>query len=88
MAAPDEWYDLAFQAAYALDDPAEAALEDYARVLARAEGAEAVRSAGSGVSGVRLRQPSAPLAPATARDIEDFAHDLATRGGGNGLGWA
>lgn len=88
MAAVEEWYDLAFEAAYALDDPAEAALEDYARVLALAEGAEAMRSPESGVSGVRLRRPSAPLAPAAARDIEDFARDLATRGGGTGLGWA
>lgn len=84
----EEWYDLAFQDAYALDDPAEAALEDYARVLSRAEGAEAVRGADMRVRGVRLLEGARPLPSAAARDIEDFARDLATRGGGSGLGWA
>ncbi len=88
MAAPGDWYDLAFEDAYALDDPAEAALEDYARVLGRAQGAEAVRAADARVGGVRLLRPVTPFPPAAARDIEDFARDLATRGGGSGLGWA
>lgn len=88
MAVREEWYDLAFQDAYALDDPAEAALEDYARVLSRAEGAEAVRGADMRVGGLRLRGAAQPVPPAAARDIEDFARDLATRSGGSGLGWA
>lgn len=86
MAREQEWYDLAFRTAYVLDDAAEAALEDYARVVARAESAEAVVKERK-VSGVRLRGGESP--PESARrDIEDFARDLATRGGGSGLGWA
>jgi hypothetical protein len=88
VAAREQWYDLAFQTAYALDDLAEIALEDYARVLARAEGAEAVRGGDERVSGVRLRNTSEPPSAAARRDIEDFARDLAGRGGGSGLGWA
>lgn len=84
----EEWYDFAFQDAFALDDPAEAALEDYARVLSRAEGAVAVRGADMRVRGVRLLGAAWPLPPEAARDIEAFARDLATRGGGSGLGWA
>jgi hypothetical protein len=86
--AREEWYDLAFQDAYPLDDPAEAALEDYARVLSRAEGAEAVRGADMRVRGVRMLGAGGPLPSEVARDIEAFARDLATRGGGSGLGWA
>jgi hypothetical protein len=84
----EEWYDLAFQSAYILDDPGEMALEDYARVVCRAEGAEAVRGADSRVGAVRLRRPGGPVSAAALRDVEDFARDLATRGGGSGLGWA
>ena len=88
MAAREEWYDLAFQIAYALDDPGAIALEDYARVVCRAEGAEAVRDAETRVRAVRLRGAAGPVSGAAARDVEDFARDLATRGGGSGLGWA
>lgn len=88
MAAREEWYDLAFRTSYELDDPGEMALEDYARVLARAHAAEAVRGADARVSGVRLRDASEPPSAAACRDIEDFARDLAGRGGGSGLGWA
>jgi hypothetical protein len=84
----EEWYDLAFQRAYTLDDPGEIALEDYARVISRAEGAEAMRGADRQVSGVRLRGVAGLLSATAARDIEDFARDLAIRGGGSGLGWA
>ena len=86
MPAKEEWYDLAFRTAVLLDDDAEAALEDYARVVTRAESAEAMVTERR-VSGVRLRGATAPPASAV-RDIEDFASDLATRGGGSGLGWA
>jgi hypothetical protein len=48
---------------------------------------EAMRGADRQVRGVRLRQPARPLSAAAARDIEDFARDLAIRGGGSGLGW-
>jgi len=40
------------------------------------------------VGGVRLMGPAAEVTPSLRADIEDFARDLASRGGGNGLGWA
>ncbi len=79
-----------FQTAYAIDAPGEVALEDYARVLARAESAEALRkdSEPDRVAGVRLVGPATEGTPSLRADIEDFARDLANRGGGSGLGWA
>ncbi len=82
-------FDLAFQASYPLDESAEVALEDYARVLTRARAAEAVRSpADPGrVGGVHACGMRTVLDRALVTDVEDFARDLATRGGGGGLGW-
>jgi len=82
--------DLVFEAPYAIDPPGEVALEDYARVLARAAAAEALRSPEDPerVGGVRLVAPGAELTASLRRDVEDFAKDLAGRGGGSGLGWA
>ncbi len=79
-----------FRTAYAIDAPGEVALEDYARVLARAESAEALRqdSQPDRVAGVRLVGPATEVTPSLRADIEDFARDLANRGGGSGLGWA
>jgi hypothetical protein len=79
-----------FAAPYAMDASAEVALEDYARVLARAAEAEALRPEEEPprVAGVRLVAPRAELTAGIRRDIEAFARDLADRGGGNGLGWA
>jgi hypothetical protein len=79
-----------FHATYAIDAPGEVALEDYARVLTRAESAEALHhdAEPDRVGGVRLRGPAAEVTPSLRADIEDFARDLASRGGGNGLGWA
>jgi hypothetical protein len=73
-----------------LDDPAEVALEDYARAVARAREAEAVRAAGeeSPVTGMRLAGVVSPPTPQMQSDIEDFARDLALRGEGSGLGWS
>jgi hypothetical protein len=82
--------DVLFASACAVDDTLEVALEDYARVLAQAEGARALRPEGDPgrVAGVRLLGPRAELTPSLRADIEDFARDLAGRGGGSGLGWA
>jgi hypothetical protein len=82
-------YELPFQAACALSEGGEVALEDYARVLAEASGAEALRSPSDPalVRGVRLHAASAVLTETLARDIEDFAHGLA-QGRTNGLGWS
>jgi hypothetical protein len=73
-----------------LDDPAEVALEDYARAVARAREAEAVRAGGDGspVTGVRLAGVASLPTPQMRSDIEDFARDLALRGEGSGLGWS
>ena len=87
MTAPAGWYDLVFRTPYELDDAAEAALEDYARVVARVARAEALRTETAQVSGVRL-VGGATIPPPALRDIEDFARDLAVRSGGSGLGWA
>ena len=79
-----------FHTTYAIDAPGEVALEDYARVLARAESAEALHQDAQPerVRGVRLVGPAVEVTPSLRADIEDFARDLASRGGGNGLGWA
>jgi hypothetical protein len=79
-----------FPIPYAIDAPGEVALEDYARVLARAEAAQVLREEGGGerVAGVRLASPRSALTPALRTDVEDFARDLAQRSGGGGLGWA
>jgi len=79
-----------FRTAYTIDAPGEVALEDYARVLARAQSAEALRqdSEPDRVAGVRLVGPAMEITPSLRADLEDFARDLANRGGGSGLGWA
>jgi hypothetical protein len=75
-------HDLAFQAAYSVDEAGEVALEDYARTLGRAAAAEAVRSPGAApaVTGVHLCAVGAPLTAAVLTDIEDFARSLSTDG--------
>ena len=83
-------YDLAFQAGYPLPEPAEVALEDYARALTRSRGAESIRAADdpSVVTGVHVCGLGAPLKRTALNDIEDFARDMALRGPGGGLGWS
>jgi len=80
--------DLLFGASYAIPDPGEVALEDYARAFARARAAEAIRSEDDGtVRGVHLCGLSAAAAPTVAAEIEAFARDLRDHGG-SGLGWS
>ena len=81
--------DLVFGARYVLDEPAEVALEDYARVLTRAAEAEALRAGDDPgvVRGVHVCMPGAEVALEIRRDLEHFARDLALRAGGSGLGW-
>lgn len=83
-------YDLAFFGSYPVSEPAEVALEDYVRVLARARAAEALRAPDdpSRVSGVHVCGPAATLDQAVMTDIEDFARDLTLRGGSGSLGWS
>ena len=92
MAEPEgvEHCELTFAEGLALGDAALVALEDYARVLTAAVGAEAVRDeqAGGRVIAVRVVGPKARPSAAQHRDIEDFARGLAAENAGSGLGWA
>jgi hypothetical protein len=83
-------FDLAFQFGYPMGEPAEVALEDYARALTLAREAEALRRANdpSMVEGMHVCGLGSPLTQTMAADLEDFAKELATRGGGTGLGWS
>ena len=79
---------VAFRAAQAMDEPAEVALEDYARVLTGARAAEVVPGDASGlVTGVHLCGAALPLAPATIADIEGFAASLLAARAST-LGWS
>lgn len=79
--------DLAFSRGYALSDAAEAALEDYARVLAGSQAAETVSAPGEGaVRGLHLCGAGAGARAALA-ELEEFARDLCARSGRGGLGW-
>ena len=85
----DGCYLLGFQGAYPIDEPAEVALEDYARALTRAQGAEAVRATDdpSMVKGVHVCGIGTALTQALTGDLEDFARGL-TPTGSSGLGWS
>jgi hypothetical protein len=82
--------DVAFPKGYALSESAEIALEDYARVLAQAEGSEALHQdePPALVTGVRLRAAGLRLTDELRRDIEGFARGLAQDREGGGLGWS
>ena len=87
--APDaDCYDLGFLAGYPLNEPAEVALEDYARVLTRSRGAEAMRKSDdpSVVEGVHICGLGSSLTQAIITDLEDFARGLVV--GRGGLGWS
>ncbi len=75
--------------ALALEEPAEMALEDYARVLTHARAAEAVREGQPPrVTGVHVCGAERPPSAAAVADLIAFARDLASRTeGGGGLGW-
>ncbi len=83
-------YDLAFQAAYPIDETAEVAVEDYARTLTQSRAAEAVRRADepSMIEGVHVCGLGAPLTQAIVTDLEDFARGVAMPDNGSGLGWS
>jgi hypothetical protein len=97
--AGDGNVDLLFDGAYALTESSEAALEDYARAVAEAKGAEALRKGSSGdsgedrpervqVCGVRLVAPTAAPGAEVTRDVEEFARALAQDGRHDRLGWS
>lgn len=80
--------DLAFASPCVLEPPAQVALEDYARVLTSAAGAEARCLSTGAIEGVHLCGLSTAVTPAVTRDIEDFARELAATSPGGGLGWS
>jgi hypothetical protein len=82
-------YEVSLAGGFAIDEMAEVALEDYARAVARAEAAEAVRAEDrpAVVRALHLCGVAAPPTAAMLRDIEGFAASLVTSPGG-GLGWS
>lgn len=83
-------HELVFEAAYRLAESAEVALEDYARVLTRAGGAEVIRSSTEPalVGGVHVCGAPAPPSSTVLLDLQAFARRLAGEDGGGGLGWS
>lgn len=81
--------DLFFGATYAVDDFARVALEDYARALTRARGAEAIPSPAdpARLSGLHLCAPDVEARGDMLDEIEAFARHMAHRTG-DGLGWS
>jgi hypothetical protein len=79
--------DLVFGRRYAVGASGQVALEDYARALTRADGAETVPAPDGGVGGLHLCAPAEPPRAAALEDIEAFAREMAERAG-DGLGWS
>lgn len=81
--------ELSFGATYAVDGGGQVALEDYARALTRAGGAEAIPAPGDPgrLAGLHLCAPAEPPRAAVVEDIEAFAREMAHRAG-DGLGWS
>jgi hypothetical protein len=82
-------HEVEFASPVPLDDPAEVALEDYARTLTRGGAAEAVRSElePGAVRGVHLCGVAGKVSADVRRDLEDFARSMVV-GSGGGLGWS
>jgi hypothetical protein len=85
----DACFELPFGGAYAVGAGGRVALEDYARALTRAEGAEACPVPGDPgrVGGVHLCAPEEPPRGAVLEDVEAFAREMVHRAG-DGLGWS
>jgi hypothetical protein len=71
-----------------LSDPAQVAVEDYARALLRAAAAEILLDEGGRVCGVHVCGLAAEPSPEARRDLEAFVLDIAQREDGGGLGWS
>jgi hypothetical protein len=81
--------DVSFTSTYAVGDSALVALEDYARALTRARGAEAIPSPAdpARLSGLHLCAPDVEARGDMLDEIEAFARHMAHRTG-DGLGWS
>ncbi len=77
---------LAFEGGLGLGEPAEAALEDYARVLLEARAAEVVHERGL-VTGLRVTGRATPVPARLAEDVRGFARGLVSERN-PGLGWS
>ncbi len=73
-----------------LSDPAQVALEDYAREVTQSAAVSAVRGEEPGAPVLALRLHGREAAPEEAawRDVVAFARELAKAGPGSGLGWS
>jgi hypothetical protein len=82
-------FELSFDGTYAVGAGGQVALEDYARALTRADGAEAIPAPGEPgrLGGLHLCAPAEPPRGAVLEDIEAFAREMAHRAG-DGLGWS
>jgi len=80
--------DLSFGDTYAVGAGGHVALEDYARALTRAEGAETIPAPGDPASlgGLHLCAPAVPPRGAVLEEIEAFARQMHRIG--DGLGWS
>lgn len=83
-------FDLSFHAGYPIDETGEVALEDYARVLARARAAFGLRASEDpgAVRGVHVCGLGSSPSAALLTDLEDFARSLVAGTAGGGLGWS
>ena len=81
--------ELSFGDTYVVGGEGQVALEDYARALTRAEGAEAIPAPGDPgrLGGLHLCAPAVPPRGAVLEEIEAFARHMAHRAG-DGLGWS
>ena len=81
--------ELVFRGRHAVGAGGLLALEDYARAVTRAEGAEAVPDPAdpSLVAGVHLCAPEVPPVGPAAEDVEAFARDMAEPAAEK-LGWS
>jgi hypothetical protein len=79
--------EIRFAAPIAIGAAGVVALEDYARELTRASGAEALPGEAGRLAGIALLAPRVAPEGDVLEDIEAFARDLAEREG-FGLGWS
>ena len=89
MSGPDveRRVEIRFAEPFAIGAGGVVALEDYARELTRASGAEALLGDAGRLAGVALVAPLQAPDGDVLEDIEAFARDLAEREG-FGLGWS
>jgi hypothetical protein len=81
--------EVSFGDTYTVGAGGRVALEDYARALTRADGAETIPVPGDPerVGGLHLCTPAELPRGAVLEDIEAFAREMAHRAG-DGLGWS